>query len=420
MGKKLLDSKILYMVLALLMAVSLWVYVNMIRGELHTTTISNIPVTFVGTDVLRENRLMIVGETPTVDLEVQANVSTLARLDKESFTLRVDVSHITSDTDYTLSYDIVPPAGISASSYTVVQRTPANVNFHVVRYITRTVPVHAVLAEGSSIAEGYVAQGWGLSQDTIEVSGQSDLVEQVKYVLVTLGGEEMSETVKETKSFRLMGVDNRELTDLDVTCSTEYVEVTYRILKVVEVPLKLNLISGGGVSAEDTEYVSWELDPVSVSVLGNPEDLESLKELTVGSINLADVDGTVEQTLDIPLAEGLDISGRVKTVNIRVTVSGLLSQGYLVGRDTFTIINEPEGYSANVRTQSLAVTLRGTEEALELANPENIRVTVDLKDVELVSGQCTVLAKVQFDGPAGVGVLGTNYQVVVHLTKKQQ
>lgn len=419
MGKKLLDSKILYMVLALLMAVSLWFYVNMIRGELHTTTISNIPVTFVGTDVLRENKLMILGEPPTVDLEIQANATTLSRLNKESFALRVDVSHITSDTDYTLSYDIVPPAGISASSYTVVQRTPANVSFHVVRFVNHLVPVRAILAEGSSIAEGYVGQSFQLSPETIEVSGQSDVVEQVKYALVTVGGEEMSETVRETRSYQLIGVDNQELTDLDVTCSPEFIDVTYQILKEVEVPLKLNLIPGGGVSAEDTEYVSWELDPMTVNVLGSPEELESLRELTVCSINLAEVDGTMETSRPIPLAEGLKFSDGVNTVNIRVTVKGLLSQGYQVNKDTFTLINVPEGYDADVRTQSLAVTLRGTEEALELASPENIRVIVDLKDVELASGQHTVPARVRFDGPAGVGVLGTGYQVVVRLTKQE-
>lgn len=419
MGKKLLDSKLCNAVLAVLAAIMLWVYVGVILGETHTKLIEGVPVTYEGVDVLLNNGLMIEGERPTVNLEIQGNVSTLAQLDEKSIALRVDVSHITSDTEYTLSYDVVPPAGISASSFTVLQRTPANVSFHVVRYITKEVPVRGVLAEGSSIADGYVAQGWQFSQDTIAVSGQSDLVEQVQYALVTLSGEEISETVRETKSFRLMGVDSQELTDLDVTCSVEYVEVTYQILKEIEVPLKVNLIRGGGVSAEDAEYVSWELDPLTVSVLGNPEDLESLKELTVANVNLAEVDGTVELTRPIPLAEGLRISGGVSTVTIRVTVSGLLSQGYQVGRDVFTLINTPEGYEADVRTQSLAVTLRGTEEALELASPENIRVTVDLKDVDLASGQYTVPAKVQFDGPDGVGVLGINYQVVVRLTKQQ-
>lgn len=418
MGKKLLDNKILYMVAALLMAIGLWFYVNMIQGELHSKTIVGIPVTFVGTDVLRENGLMIVGENPTVDLEVQANVSTLARLDAKSITLRLDVSHITGATDYTLGYDVVPPSGVSESSFTVLNRMPANVNFQVVRYITKEVPIQGVLGEGSSIAEGYVGQGFQFSQKTIAVSGQSDFVEQVQYALVTVSGENISETVQETKSFQLIGVDNQVLTDLDVTCAQEYVEVTYLILKEIEVPLKVNFIPGGGASAEDTDHVSWEMEPMNVSVLGRPEDLESLKELTVANINLAEVDGTEEFVRDIPLAEGLRFSGGVSTVTIRVTVSGLLSQGYQVGRDSFTLINIPEGFSANVRTQSLAVTLRGTEEALELASPDNIRVTVDLKDVDLASGQYTVPAKVQFDGPAGVGVLGADHQVVVRLTKQ--
>ena len=38
MGKKLLDSKILYMVLAAVLAIVLWFYVTMVRGEQKSTS----------------------------------------------------------------------------------------------------------------------------------------------------------------------------------------------------------------------------------------------------------------------------------------------------------------------------------------------------------------------------------------------
>lgn len=417
MAKKLLDSKILYMALALVLAVVLWFYVKTVRGEADTTTLKNIPVTFVGTDVLQDNGLMLTGEVPTVDLELQANVTTLSKLTAQGVTLRVDVSRITGATEYTLSYDVIPPAGVSESSFTVLSRTPANVTFDVARYDTVEIPVRGGLAEGSSIAEGYVGRGFRFSQETVQVSGRADLVDRVRHALVTISGEEMTESIQETRTYQLIGADNQVLEGLEVTCYPETVEVTYEILKELEVPLRVDIRSGGGATYE--RNVSFlDISPKSVTVLGRPEDLESLKELTVATINLADVDGTQILTPEIPLAEGLSISGGISTATVTITVDGLEKRSFEVDRESLTPINIPEGFRADVRTQSLSVTIRGTPEALEEVSPDNIRGTVDLSGVELASGQYVVPVKVQFDGVEGAGVLGGDYQVTVRLTRE--
>lgn len=414
MGKKLLDSKILYMVLAAVLAVVLWFYVSIAEGERKSKPVTGIPITFVGTDVLQENGLMLVGDAPTVNLEVQADVTTLAQLTNKSITLRLDVSGITGATDYTMGYDIVPPTGLSESSFTVLSHEPANVTFTVAKYDTAEVPVRGVLAEGSSIAEGYVARGFQFAQETVSVSGRADLVAQVKGALVTLSGEDLSETVQENKTYQLIGADNQVLEDLEVTCFPETVDATYEIWKEMEVPLKVLFEPGGGATYE--KNVSFfDLSPQSVTVLGRPEDLESLKDLTVATINLADVDGTQIITRDIPLAEGLEIAGGVSTATITITVDGLEKQSFDVSRDALTLLNVPEGFEADIRTASLSVTLRGTAEALEEVSPDNIRGTVDLTNVEKASGQYLVPVRVQFDSVEGVGVLNGDYQVTVRL-----
>ena len=54
MGKKILDSKALYMALSIVIAVSLWFYVVSQDGNEREKSISNVPVSFVGLDVLEE------------------------------------------------------------------------------------------------------------------------------------------------------------------------------------------------------------------------------------------------------------------------------------------------------------------------------------------------------------------------------
>ncbi|MFG6351521.1 MAG: hypothetical protein K1W21_07900, partial [Oscillospiraceae bacterium] len=72
MGKKILDSKILYMVLSIVIAVSFWCFVTSTDGTPQTDTIGNIPVEFVDTDILESRGLMIVSKGVTVDVKVRA------------------------------------------------------------------------------------------------------------------------------------------------------------------------------------------------------------------------------------------------------------------------------------------------------------------------------------------------------------
>lgn len=414
MGKKLLDSKILYMVLAILLSAALWFYVNTLQGEQSTKTVYRVPVTFVGTDVLQERGLMLTGEAPTVDLEVRAGLTTLAKLDARTLTVRVDVSRITGATEYTLSYDVLPAAGISESSYTIVSREPANVTFTVARYATLEVPIRGALSEGSSIAEGYVSHGFQFAPETVTVSGREDLVAQVKAALVTISGEDLSETIQESRTYQLLGVDNEVLEDLDVTCFPEAVDTTYEIWREMEVPLVLRFEPGGGATEDNVSF--QDISPESVTVQGRPEDMETLKELTF-TVNLADVDGTRIIERSIPLADGLVIVGGVNTATITVTVDGLEKREFEIERGDLTLANVPEGFRVDIRTPSLTVVVRGTPEALEQVSPENIRGTVDVSGVDLANGQYAAPVKVQFDGVEGAGVLNLDYQVTVRLTK---
>ena len=66
MGKKILDSRVLYILLSVFLAVILWFYVTSLDGNEDSKTISGIPVSFVGVEALEQRNLMIVGDPPRV------------------------------------------------------------------------------------------------------------------------------------------------------------------------------------------------------------------------------------------------------------------------------------------------------------------------------------------------------------------
>ena len=423
MGRKILDNKILYVILSVILAIILWFYVCMVQGDVREKQIENIQITFLGTDVLQENGLMLSGDLPTVNITLSASMTTLPKLSADTITLKIDVSQLSEPGSYTMGYEISYPSGVSSSMVTIVEQDPINVKFTVEQYASVQVPIRGELVqsgEGPAIADGFVGGEFEFNPSTITVSGQADLVEQVEYALVTLSGENLSETVQEAMTYQLIGADNLPLEGLNVVCSPSSIDTTFPILKEIEVPLVPEFIAGGGATAD--HVTSWSIEPSMVSVLGNPEDLESLQELTI-AIDLAKVDGTQTWTTPIPLADGLAIQGGISEATISVTIEGLSTKTFEIDpRTKFTIISEtiPEGYTAEIRTRTMAVTVRGTESALELASESNIRGTIDLSNINVASGQYTVPVNIQFDGTGGAGVFGgaNDYQVVVRLAKK--
>lgn len=422
MPKKLLDSKLLYVIFSVVMAFTLWCYVTTVEGVTDTETIPNIPVVFEGEDILREKGLMITSDVPAVTMKFQATAANLVKLKTEgAVSISVDVTSITQPGTYTMAYD-VSYSGISRSNFTVVEQNPANITFVVESYITREVEIRGQFK--GSLAEGYMLDlednkpAFDFAPQTLKINGLENEVNKVAYALVTIKDKEISKTIEREFTYELIGWDEKPLDrdSLEIECSNETVMTTLKVQMYAEIPLVVELVDGGG--AKVGKNVEWDYNPKSVTVSGETADVKALLssgKITVARINLAEIE-TGETTLvkTIPLAAELTNLDGVTEVTIEIEISGLVSKTLEVTE--FDVQNEPSGYSAAVQTKSLFVVVRGTEEELAEATEENLRVVADLANIDLAAGQYTVNAKIYFDGIGDAGVLGS-YPLAVRLTK---
>lgn len=420
MGKKILDSKALYIILSVILAVFLWFYVTSLDGNEDTASIRNIPVTFTGVDTLEERGLMIVSETPTASVTVKAAPLVLAKLTDKTVSLVVDVSRITEASEYTLAYTVVLPNDVNPSQVSFVNGETGNVTFTVARYTSHEVEVRGVYA--GTTAEGFLAGNnneFMFSPGTITVSGQADLVNQVAYAQVTVTGEELTESIAEELPFELIGVSGDVLSDLDVTCSVDAVYTYFPILATAEIPLKINFVAGGGLSES---RMRCTLSTNSITVAGSAAAVEAIREegaITLATLNLADVrDGDVF-TYPIPLTDELTNISGVTEVTATISVNSTLSvKQFEVSNISY--IGLPDEWKAEIITQVLSVEVRGSASLVSELTEENIRVVADLSEVNMAPGQYTVPATVYLDSVGTVdqiGVVGTDYKIVVTLSR---
>ncbi len=217
MGKKILDSKVLYIFLSIVIAIALWFYVTSLEGNEKTKTIGNIPVTFSGVESLERQGLMIVGNAPTASVRVSAAPTVLAKLSNETIRLTVNVAQIQVAGEYTLAYTLSLPSGVSQSQVQITSGATGNVTFTVARYSTREVEIRGEFI--GTAAEGFLpgaADEFLFTPERLVISGQADLVNQVAYARVTIDGHDLTETVNGEYPYELIGASGDVLHDLDI------------------------------------------------------------------------------------------------------------------------------------------------------------------------------------------------------------
>lgn len=418
MGKKILDSKALYVVLSIAIAVVMWFYVTSMDGNQASKPIRNITITFSGEEQLESNGLMIAGDAPSANITVKAKPAVLAQLTDKTVELVVDVATIERAGDYTLAYTVKLPSNISASQVQIINEGTGNVSFTVAEYRQREIELRGKF-EGTT-AEGYLAgdqEDFVFSPNKITISGQAELVNQVSYAEVVVTGENLSENVRGDFPYRFIGASGDVIDNLDVECSVATVHTTFPILATADIPLKVELVAGGGVSLDQ---VTCTLSQESLTVAGSKTAVEAIQ--SEGSIVLGTIDlGTVHDgdviTFDIALTDELTNISGVTQVTATIDLDDSL-RSKTVEVTNIDCISPPDGWAAKALTQMVEVEVRGSQELLDAVTPDKIRVVADLKDINQAAGQYTVTANVYLDSVGTrdqIDVVGRDYKIVVSL-----
>lgn len=419
MWKKIKESKWLYVVLSILLAVILWAYVVKEGDPSIERDISGIPVTFTGTGILTTRSLIITeGAEQTMTLKIEAKAATLAKLSRDTITLTVDVSKIVEPGTYRLMVDFGLPPNVNQVDVGLnSDLSDLYVEFTVAKLETKEVPVQ--LEFTGTPAEGYQPGDYSITPDTISISGQRELVNQVAYAKVVLSQKDMTETYTGDLAFAYVGSDGEELADLKVQSNVDTVHVIFPIVMSQRIPLTVDLVPGGGATAENVEV---KVEPEYLDVTGAEEDFKGFQKIVLGEIDLAEVVTEKKYTFPIHLSGNFNNdSGQTEAViTVAIKDGELVSKEFSV--DNISIINvpDPENLTAEQVTQSRLVTIRGAQEAVDAVYQGQIRIVADVAAAGVTTpGRHTIPAKIYVDGSDDVGVVnGNSYNIVVNITQK--
>ncbi len=429
MGKKILDSKALYMVLSIVLAFAAWLFVTSKDGTKDSERFANLPVEFSGEEILEERGLMIVNRDVKATITVQAAPTVLAVLKREQPRLVANVANISTEDTHVVNYRVILPNGVKDTDVEIIYSGPGGlggsaVSVEVAQALSRKVRIEGEFQ--GTVAEGYLAgdnDDFRFDPAELVVSGRADLVNQVSHVKVIVSGDNLTETVSDAFPFQLIGASGDPL-ELDVNCDVDTIYTVFPIRATAEIPLKVNVVSGGGLSVND---ITLSLSDKSITVAGSKEAVDALAgegELLLGTIDLAELDDNLAQnggdvTFAIPLADELENLSGITEVTATLRVNKRVETRTFQVTSRISTINAPEGWTPTIITQVLAV--RVPEVLLDELTEESIRVVADLKDINQAAGKYTVPATIYLDSAGTLSDVGVvtprTYSVVVSLVK---
>lgn len=394
-------------IVSILITVLLWFYVVNVENPIGDTTFSNVPVVIQGEDLLKEKGLIVTDiSRETMNLKANGKRKTFLKVYRSNVTIGVDVSDIDQIGEHKLSGKVAPDSLRTDASISISEKDNLFVTVTVKKLATKEVPVVGQFI--GAVANGFEAENIQVNPSKLEVSGPEDVIAKISHAVVLMQGENLKESINQDAPFVLMDEHNNVIQEKSLVYHIKTVAAFLPVVRVFDIPLKVELKNGGGATAEDAAI---SITPSFVKLSGSEDKLRSLSELSLGEIDLAEVFQNKSHTFSIPLPDGAENRTGVTEATVIVTIEHLPMKS--IAANQIAIINAPEGREVSLVNNSLQVWVRGKQAQLDLATGDNIRVVVDLQGTNLKKGQARAKANVYLEGISDIGIVGTDYSVAI-------
>ena len=402
-------NKVLQVIASILVAVAIWVYVDVEKAPERTKTIRDIPVEFSGESTTLADKNLMSGYDTTVDLTIKGTKRELVKINKDNVRLVASTSSIDSVGVHTLRWDVVYPDGVQSSALSVDWASKYKVTVTVGELYTKEVPVNCVVT--GTVADGYFTGETVLDPTTLVLRGQRDDLLNVAYAKLTVDISDATRSVIQTESVQLYDNDDNPVDNSNIRTNASLIQAKVPVLTTKEVSLAVEL---SGVPGSAGQSIKTTITPSSVRLIGEADVLENIDEIVLATLYIEDLDIWQQNSYVVTAPDGTWLANSNEVATVEITMEGIEEKTVTV--DTFSYTNVPSGLYAEVQ-DTLDVRLWGLSKELAELKADAITATVDLSSVT-ETGSCRVPVTVTVSGYRDVAVKGS-YEVTVYVTDTQ-
>ena len=376
------EYKLSQALVSLFLAIIVWAFAISELNPLKTVDYGPAQITFVGTEHFEESDLVLIsGQNYTMRVRVEGNFSAIKDFNMSDISVTADLSGCDVPGNYQISGSklkvSVPVDGVKVTSY-----SPKNLNVTIDSIISREYPVKVQVS--GSPASGYRYREPELGMENIVVSGPSTILDKIDSVLVGVEANALSESMVYTAPVVFIDAEQNVIQSEFLTPEVENIDVTIRITKEGEIPLRVDVIPSDTLDADE---VSIKINPEIVPVHADQTILENYEALTLGQIDLSTLSLSGVYTFPIRLPGRLTPIGNIpEMAEVTVEVKDQISKHFAVSEfelnDTAAV-----PASAEVQTQSVTVTVTGARKFVDSLSGEDISISLTYDSGVLGAGE---------------------------------
>jgi YbbR domain-containing protein len=332
----------------------------------------SIPLEVVG----QLAKTTIVNTLPdTVTVTVYAPQSVIEQIEEEgSLVARLDLSGLEAGT-YKVPVTVDIPEELRPIR--IMERNPKQIQLTLDNLVKRELPITTEVSGDPAVGYKEGAVEW--SAETVIVSGRETQVQKVETVKAELDISDADETI--SRQIDLIPLDSEGEEVAEVNLDPKSIDVRQQIiLQGGYRNVAVNVVTTGKVAA-GYRLTGITPNPPTVMLFSqNPQLVEGLPGyVNTQSLDLTGVDDYMETILELDLPEGVTVVGD-PTVLVQVNVT-TIKNSMTVTRE-IEIIGLLPGLQAEVSPSEVEVRLYGPVPTLDSLTLRDVRVIVDLSELE--------------------------------------
>ena len=378
------ESDFVLRILAVIIAVIIWLILSITQYPTKNKTITNVPVVFSmdGTKAEEKGLSVLNYKDITVDVEIKGMNYEIGSYTANDLIATVNLDKVTKEGTYPLDIDV--KSAHSSDKVTIVSVTPETVEvaFDRMSISTFKVDVEAPLVNA---AEGLTLKETSVSPAEIDVEGPNNELEKINRVVAKVS---KSMTFSEDTTIPADEIIFYDADD-NVLDSTKY---TIKDVNVLDVNFMVYKKKTADLSVDFTDLppgfnvssIPYKLSEESIQVISPKLEDSDYETLKLGSISLSSVNLVKSFSFDVEkaLAAGEINQTGISNVTVSFDAAGYASKTFTIPKNQIKISNSPVGKSVTIETKQISeVTIIGPESVLKKMSAEDLIAVLDLSDV---------------------------------------
>lgn len=402
-------SKVVRIVISILVAIAMWLYVDLERAPERTMTIRDIPVEFSGenTTLADKNLMLLSGYDTTIDLKIRGPKRELVKMNRDNVRVIASTSSIDSVGVHQLDWTVSFPDGVVRTNVSVEKASLSQITVTVGELYTKEVPVECHVV--GEVAEGYFTGDVVLDPEVLTLRAQRDDLLNVSCAKLMVDISGATRSVVQTVDVQLYDYDGNPVENSNIRTNTSLIQAKVPVLTTREVELAVEF---SGVPGAAMNSIKCDITPKTVRLNGEADVLDSIDKLVLATLHVDDLELHQQNSYVVTPPDGTWLVNGNEVATADITLEGIEEKSLTATSIEFDKL--PSGLYAIAPDGGLTVRLWGLSEEIEAVTAENLRVIADMSAVT-GQGTVTVPVTVTISGFNDVTVRGT-YELTVTVT----